>query len=401
MGCVAIDFYHNSGWCSTYDQACTTPATTWDGASSWKRITTSRPTMCNGDALAYCESYPDLKNSFCGGSTCTENDRVECTHHFDHWGKNAIAAGIRYKPECGAYVPKAYGDDTRPNNFISLFTHKAEPDVGDIVLPPKVIGIWKVWAYNRNDVMDIDETLTLYAESSTGTTVTKTEVAAVSSELSQTHRAEIAVEGSAEYLVASASTSALYSYEYAHAKSAQFENQLSSVASQTFSQGRKVEKHVHIPRRTSPSDSYTVNVWYFQTEVVGGPPDALEETRHFILSQSKPVYDCGHHIPPNCLPSHCKHNDPNCWECTEKWAEIDPNFRKPAECDEPGEGGEYVAIPASECPPSSIIQNELAGCNTGNFCGELCEADGPIPGSNVNPAANNCGAHDVFRYVCL
>jgi len=57
--------------------------------------------MCNGDALEYCNSYPDLVNAFCGGSTCTDSARIDCTNHFNNFGRNEIADGRRYAPNCG------------------------------------------------------------------------------------------------------------------------------------------------------------------------------------------------------------------------------------------------------------------------------------------------------------
>ena len=38
--------------------------------------------------MAYCNHYPDLKNAFCGGSTCsTEAQADSCRKHWDEWGK--------------------------------------------------------------------------------------------------------------------------------------------------------------------------------------------------------------------------------------------------------------------------------------------------------------------------
>ncbi len=58
--------------------------------------------MCNGDALAYCNSYADLVNAFCGGTTCTESARAHCEGHFNNYGRSEIAQGRRYAPNCGS-----------------------------------------------------------------------------------------------------------------------------------------------------------------------------------------------------------------------------------------------------------------------------------------------------------
>jgi len=36
-GCKAVDYYRRSGWCNLYDRACSTPANSGHGASSWRR----------------------------------------------------------------------------------------------------------------------------------------------------------------------------------------------------------------------------------------------------------------------------------------------------------------------------------------------------------------------------
>ena len=45
----------------------------------------NNPSSC---ALAYCNHHPDLKNAFCGGSTCsTEAQADSCRKHWDEYGK--------------------------------------------------------------------------------------------------------------------------------------------------------------------------------------------------------------------------------------------------------------------------------------------------------------------------
>jgi len=306
------------------------------------------------------------------------------------------------------HLPKAYGDDTHPANFVSLFTHKAEPDVGPIVFPPKVIGLWKARAFDRSDVMDTTENFKVTAQWETKKALTTEEKASVSTLTSNTHKAEIAIETSAEYSSAvasgSVSMSALYGYEYKHEKGANFENQIASLASEAFNQEISVDKDINIPMK-GPGDSETVNVWYFQTQVIAQGISGLgewEAAKHFVISETILTYGCGHHIPPNCLPTYCDPDDHNCWECTEKWATIDPDFRKPLQCAEAGEGGMYVPIEESECPHWTEIVDNMPYCNESNACGEMCRADGPIrgfPGDSYKK--NNCyGGYDVFTWRC-
>jgi len=302
-----------------------------------------------------------------------------------------------------SYVPKAYGDDTHPANFVSLFTHKAEADVGPIQYQPRAIGLWRKRAYHRSNIMDTKEKLTLYASSSQSTTMEETQLASWSTLTSHTHHAEVAVETSASYGVASGSLSALYSYEYEHDRSQTFESQVSNLANKAFSQQVKIEVPIEIPMKGPGETIETVNVWYYETTVIGQATSGLglASATHFILSDRRTTYGCGHHIPPNCLPGYCDPDDHNCWECTTQWAQIDPTFRRPLHCEEEGEGGEFVAIQESECPHYSDIRN-LPPCNESTGCGDMCEADGPMPGwpSPTHQIDNCYGAYDVFRWTC-
>ena len=35
-GCIAVDYFWDTGWCSLYDKVCSTPKTVKDGASVWR-----------------------------------------------------------------------------------------------------------------------------------------------------------------------------------------------------------------------------------------------------------------------------------------------------------------------------------------------------------------------------
>jgi len=306
------------------------------------------------------------------------------------------------------HAPKAYGDDTHPANFVSLFTHKAEPDVGPIVFPPKVIGFWTMQAFDRSDIMNTKQKLELTASWSTKKELSKEELASVSALTSHTHNAEIAVATSAEYsgffVGGAASMSALYGYEYTHEKSAAFQTKVSTLASEAFAQKVTITKDIDIPMK-GPGDTETVNVWYFQTQVIApgihGSAGEWQAAKHFVTSYTPVTYGCGHHIPPNCLPGYCDPYDHNCWDCTTKWATIDPDFVKPLQCAEAGEGGYYEPIEESECPRPNDCR-ALPPCNEQNACNEMCQADRPMrgwPGDSYK--IKNCyDEFDVFRWRC-
>jgi len=67
----------------------------------WEPVN-SHGDMCNGDALAYCNSYGDLMDTYCDGEVCTtESQRNRCSRHYRLWGRQAIARGGRRAPSCG------------------------------------------------------------------------------------------------------------------------------------------------------------------------------------------------------------------------------------------------------------------------------------------------------------
>lgn len=57
----------------------------------WEPVN-SHGDMCNGDALAYCNSYGHLMDYYCDGEVCTtEGQRNGCSRHYRLWGRQGIS----------------------------------------------------------------------------------------------------------------------------------------------------------------------------------------------------------------------------------------------------------------------------------------------------------------------
>jgi len=52
--------------------------------------------------------------------------------------------------------------------------------------------------------------------------------------------------------------------------------------------------------------------------------------------------------------------------------------------------------PLTNCPANP----DLPECTAQTACGDLCEADQPLPDGNMNYDINNCGGYDVFQKTC-
>ena len=63
--CRAFDFYSETGWCNTYTQACSSPRTTKDGASSFKKIAYVTPKLVGCGQCVSEGRYFDRPNQRC------------------------------------------------------------------------------------------------------------------------------------------------------------------------------------------------------------------------------------------------------------------------------------------------------------------------------------------------
>jgi len=75
--------------------------------------------ICGRDPIKYCNSYGDLKNEFCGGSTCwTPEHRLSCQKHLENNAAREILSGGRPFPSCPT------GDSSPVVNFVNNHSDK-------------------------------------------------------------------------------------------------------------------------------------------------------------------------------------------------------------------------------------------------------------------------------------
>jgi len=262
--------------------------------------------------------------------------------------------------------------------------------------PTKAIGYWTAESVERWS-MSRDYIITKTYHSSTSDEASQTDMEAWSKSITQTHSAEVAVEGT--FPTGAASASSAYGYTNEQAKSESFERELQTVMAETFAQELTVQQQFTVPAQEQGEPIYS-NIWTFVTMIVNpnNPTGECDYAQHEMISGIQ-TQGCGYHLPPNCLPGFCSAYDPNCWTCTESFAIIDTNFVPPAECGGQQEGCYWEAIDSDECPSVSDILL-LPTCSGSMSVNMLCESDSILPNGNTAYNVNNCGSYDVFQFVC-
>jgi len=193
-----------------------------------------------------------------------------------------------------------------------------------------VIGYWTKESFQRQ-AWDVEKTVTKTMVVGQSDEVTNSEQSEWQTEVQQTNSVTVAVEASAEYGAASASLSAEYGYENTQSHGSSFGTSLHTTATNTFEQAIEVTEQFTIPAVAEGEPIYA-NIWYFHTKAI--KPNAaggFVASSHSQLNNGLTKTGCGYDIAPNCLPGHCKHDDPQCFECESTQWKIDPDFQNP--CD--------------------------------------------------------------------
>jgi len=470
--CHAMDYFHDSTWCSLFDKACQTPTAWWDGASSWKYSaeTCGQPLpfytslflsnqqqdgvvsgCCNNDLNFHAggdfihlharksrtfptDDLPAISDIFLSHTDCGRH-AIKVEGCCDNGDLNNNAGGkflyLCYKPASGEgeYVSdlklvegenqfcglgyervvhpgrseSSHNGDLNEGTFKSPFVYlcmkkeKCNPPVKE-VLGVKTIGYWVHRAETRRDFEEEKTIKMTFSGSSTEKDSTK-QIRSFEQAIKQKHSAEVAFEiGGKIAKIVKASVKAKYAYENERTQKGSFKTEAGHLAEKTYSQKTEVSSKVTVPARKKHESPF-YNVWIWKTEAIR---EDLTHASHFLEDFALVTSGCGYDVPPNCLPGSCA--DKNCWTCTRKDMEINPDFVKP-EC-VVGEDCEWVAIPTEDCP-SRLEVNELDECSLDMEDGDLCEADIPLPDQINDEAAqhkfdvNNCpGNKDVFRYTC-
>jgi len=80
--------------------------------------------------------------------------------------------------------------------------------------------------------------------------------------------------------------------------------------------------------------------------------------------------------------------------CNGQGITAEPTSKPPTGTPPPAQGVTFV--PVTNCPADA----NLPECTVQTACGDLCEADQPLPDGNTNYDINNCGGYDVFQKTC-
>jgi len=337
--------------------------------------------LCYKPASGKGEYVSDLKlvegrNQFCG----LGYERVEHPGRSDSASNGDLNEGVSGAP----FV------------YLCMKKERCDPPVKP-VLGVKTIGYWTHRAEVRRDFEE-ERTIKMTFESSNKEQDSTSELKSFSQDLRQKHSAEVAFEVGGSFKLFSASVSTKYNYENERTQTGSFQAELFQLAEKTYSQKTEVSSKVTVPARKKHESPF-YNVWIWKTEAIR---EDLTHATHYLENFALATTGCGFDVAPNCLPGGCA--DDNCWTCTRKDMEINPDFVKP-EC-VVGEDCEWVAIPTKDCP-SRLEVNELKECSLDMEDGDLCEADKPLPDQINDESAlnkfdvNNCpGNKDVFRYTC-
>jgi len=74
-------------WCTT-DAETAVCKTHFETQGRWEPRDRCLKPACDGDYLAYCNAYPDLQNTICGGNRCTTDaEFASCKTHFEKQGQ--------------------------------------------------------------------------------------------------------------------------------------------------------------------------------------------------------------------------------------------------------------------------------------------------------------------------
>lgn len=215
-------------------------------------------------------------------------------------------------------------------------------------------------------------------------------------ELSKTNSVEVAVEVSADFGFVSGSLSSKFNHETNKKRSSNFQQTVKDLATEAFSTSTSEEVTVQIAPREDETEPSHSNVWLWKVQAFGetqgeGEVSAIQTNIHWTME----MHGCGNDIPPNCIPGYCQSWDPNCWECTQSWAKINPDFRYPGYCN-----GSCWWEEVEKCPSTRECAR-LDGCTQQMKVGELCRANVPILPNGDKAFVRNCHRrYSVFEYKC-
>merc|ERR1719433_273581 len=259
------------------------------------------------------------------------------------------------------------------------------------------IGSWSLEKQITRPVSSTKEyTVKMTQRSSRSSEVSSEAIKGWAKQLSQSNSVEVAVEVGMDFGFVSGSLSSKYSHTTDKSRSSNFQQTVKELATESFETTMEETVTVKLEPKTDPSEPSHANVWVWKVQTISkNQGEGLFSAIRSNLQWTLETHGCGNDIPPNCLPGFCQSFDPNCWECTQSWAKIDPDFVYPAFC-----SGACWWEPVENCPPNRE-SFELPGCTQQMKSGELCKANVEVLPNGKPAFIHNCsGRYSIYEYKC-
>lgn len=217
-------------------------------------------------------------------------------------------------------------------------------------------------------------------------------------QISRSNSVEVAAEVGADFGMVTASLSSKYSHTTDKTRSSNFQSTITNLATEAFEQSVEETVTIALKPIEDPSEPTHANVWIWKVQAIAeNEGEGIFAANRLHMNWVIENHGCGNDNPPNCVPGFCQSRDPNCWECTQEWAKIDPNFRFPAYC---GGGCYWQAVEVTECPSPRECYR-LPGCTEQMKPGELCHSNlAYLPNGDPAKIKNCHGRYSVYQYKC-
>merc|ERR1719499_1250554 len=334
---------------------------------------------------------PTMADTYISYEMC-EKSKCMCTREYDHIKKLRCATDEKCFLDGGLAGRRCAGAEKHPRGD---FYYSAE--VCKYQGATKVIGAWSLEKTITRPLSSTKEyTVKITQKSSRSKEVSDEALNGWANQLSKSNSVEVAVEVGADFGFVSGSLSSKYAHTSDTTRSSNFQQTVKDLATEAFETTVEETVTVKLEPKTDPSEPSHANVWVWKVQAISqnqgeGLFSAIRSNLHWTLE----THGCANDLPPNCIPGYCQSHDANCWECTQSWAKIDPDFKYPAYCN-----GDCWWEPVEDCP-SNRESFSLPGCTEQMKSGELCKANVRFLPNGKDAFIHNCsGRYSIYKYKC-
>jgi len=122
-----------------------------------------------------------------------------------------------------------------------------------------------------------------------------------------------------------------YNYDYEKDTTSSARTFMENKAKEAFDIGISHSK-TYTNLAAKDGESGFFNLWYFKVAAITKDHEEVKTKTGCLFQYAIRTSGLCYNVSPNCLPGHCKHDDPNCWECEGDDYKIDPDFELPDRC---------------------------------------------------------------------